>query len=63
MYVKKNSCKSDRILLTLTYDFRENGKIRQKNIETLGYLDDEEKIRVNQKQVVFYSQDYADKAR
>lgn len=44
MYVKKNSCKNGRILLTLTHGYRENGKIRQKNIETLGYLDDLEKI-------------------
>jgi len=44
MYVKKNSCKNGRILLTLTHGYRENGKIRQKNIETLGYLDELEKI-------------------
>jgi len=44
MYVKKNSCKNGRILLTLTHGYRENGKIRQKNIETLGYLDDLEKL-------------------
>jgi transposase len=44
MYVKKNSCKNGRILLTLTRGFRENGKIRQRNVETLGYLDDLEKI-------------------
>ena len=44
MYVKKNSCKNGRIMLTLTHGYRENGKIRQKNIETLGYLDDLEKI-------------------
>jgi len=44
MYVKKNSCKNGRILLTLTHGYRENGKIRQKNVETLGYLDDLEKI-------------------
>ena len=44
MYVKKNSCKNGRILLTLTHGYRENGKIKQKNIETLGYLDELEKI-------------------
>jgi transposase len=44
MYVKKNSCKNGRILLTLTHGYRENGKIKQKNIETIGYLDDLEKI-------------------
>ena len=43
MYVKKNSCKNGRILLTLTHGYRENGKIKQKNIETLGYLDELEK--------------------
>lgn len=44
MYVKKNSCKNGRILLTLTHGYRENGKVRQRNIETLGYLDELEKI-------------------
>ena len=44
MYVKKNSCKNGRILLTLTHGYRENGKIHQKNVETLGYLDDLEKL-------------------
>ena len=44
MYVKKNSCKNGRILLTFTHGYRENGKLKQKNIETLGYLDDLEKI-------------------
>lgn len=44
MYVKKNSCKNGRFLLTLTHGYRENGKLKQKNIETIGYLDDLEKI-------------------
>ena len=44
MYVKKNSCKNGRILLTFTHGYRENGKLKQKNIETLGYLDELEKI-------------------
>lgn len=45
MYVKKNSCKNGRILLTLTHGYRDkNGKVKQRNIETLGYLDDLEKI-------------------
>lgn len=44
MYVKKNSCKNGRILLTFTHGYRENGKVKQKNVETLGYLDDLEKI-------------------
>jgi len=43
MYVKKNSCKNGRVLLTYTHGFRENGKLKQKNIETIGYLDDLEK--------------------
>ena len=44
MYVKKNSCKNGRVLLTLTHGYRENGKLKQKNLETLGYLDDLEKL-------------------
>src|SRR5690554_3729704 len=44
MFVKKNSCKNGRILLTFTRGFRENGKNKQKHIETIGYLDDLEKI-------------------
>lgn len=44
MFVKKNSCKNGRILLTFTRGFRENGKNKQKHVETLGYLDDLEKI-------------------
>ena len=44
MYVKKNSCKNGRILLTFTHGYRENGKLKQKNIETIGYLDELEKL-------------------
>jgi len=44
MYVKKNSCKNGRILLTFTHGYRENGKLKQKNLETIGYLDELEKI-------------------
>jgi transposase len=44
MYVKKNSCKNGRILLTFTHGYRENGKLKQKNIATIGYLDELEKI-------------------
>lgn len=40
MFVKKNSCKNGRILLTLTRSFRENGKVKQKHVEILGYLDE-----------------------
>lgn len=44
MFVKKNSCKNGRILLTFTRGFRENGKNKQKHVETLGYLDELEKL-------------------
>lgn len=43
MFVKKNSCKNGRILLTMTHTYRENGKIKQKHLEALGYLDELEK--------------------
>ena len=43
MFVKKNSCKNGRILLTLTRSFRENGKVNQKHVEILGYFDELEK--------------------
>lgn len=44
MFVKKNSCKNGRVLLTFTRGFRENGKNKQKHVEILGYLDDLEKL-------------------
>ena len=44
MFVKRNSTKNGRILLTLTEAYRENGKGRQRNIETIGYLDELEKL-------------------
>lgn len=44
MFVKKNRCKNGRILLTLTRSYRENGKVKQKHVEVLGYLDELEKI-------------------
>ena len=44
MFVKKNSCKNGRVLLTFTRCFRVNGKNKQKHVEALGYLDDLEKI-------------------
>lgn len=44
MFVKKNSCKNGRILLTFTRCFRVNGKNKQKHVETLGYLDELEKL-------------------
>ena len=44
MFVRKNSCKNGRILLTLARSYRENGKVKQKHVEVLGYLDELEKI-------------------
>lgn len=43
MFIKKNKCKNGRILLTLTKWYYVNGKVKHKNIETLGYLDELEK--------------------
>lgn len=44
MFVRKNSCKNGRIYLTYVQGYRdENGKVKQKIIENLGYLDDLEK--------------------
>ncbi|HZK29601.1 MAG TPA: IS1634 family transposase [Clostridia bacterium] len=40
MFVKKNSTKNGRILLTFTEAYRENGKSKQRNVETIGYLDE-----------------------
>ena len=43
MFVKKN--KSHRgTLLTFTIGYRENGKVKHKNIETIGYLEDLKKV-------------------
>ena len=39
MFVKKNKSHKG-ILLTYTIGYRENGKVKHKNIKTLGYLDD-----------------------
>lgn len=39
MFVKQNKSRNGRILLTYTYGFREDGKIKHKNYETIGYLD------------------------
>ena len=44
MFVRKNKCKNGRILLTLARSYRENGKVKQKHVEVLGYLDELEKI-------------------
>ena len=43
MFLKKNSCKNGRVLLSLARSFRENGKVKQKHVEILGYLDELEK--------------------
>lgn len=44
MFVRKNSTSNGRILLTFARSFRENGKIKQKHVETIGYLDELEKL-------------------
>lgn len=44
MFVKKNSSSSGRTILTYTYGYRENGKVKHKNYEIIGYLDELEKI-------------------
>ncbi|NLC68784.1 MAG: hypothetical protein GX754_08425 [Clostridiaceae bacterium] len=41
---EKNRCKNGRILLTLAPSYRKNGKVKQKHVEVLGYLDELEKI-------------------
>ena len=43
MFVKKNKSHKGT-LLTFTIGYRENGKVKHKNIETIGYLHDLEKI-------------------
>lgn len=43
MFVKQNKSHKG-ILLTFTIGYRENGKIKHKNIETIGYLEDLKKI-------------------
>lgn len=43
MFVKQNKSHKG-ILLTFTIGYRENGKVKHKNIETIGYLDDLKKI-------------------
>lgn len=44
MFVKKNSSSSGRTILTYTYGYRENGKVKHKNYEIIGYLDELERI-------------------
>ena len=43
MFVKQNKSHKG-ILLTFTVGYRENGKVKHKNIETIGYLEDLKKI-------------------
>lgn len=43
MFVKQNKSHKG-VLLTFTIGYRENGKVKHKNIETIGYLDDLKKI-------------------
>ena len=48
MFIRKNSCKNGRIYLTFVQGYRnEFGKVKQKTVENLGYLDDLEKIYDN----------------
>lgn len=48
MFLRKNSCKNGRIYLTFVQGYRnEFGKVKQKTVENLGYLDDLEKIYDN----------------
>ena len=43
MFVRKNSSKDGRIFLSFARSYRENGKNRQKHLESIGYLDDLQK--------------------
>ena len=43
MFVKKNKSHKG-ILLTYTIGYRENGKVKHKNVETIGYLEDLKKL-------------------
>lgn len=40
MFVKKNSCKNGKTLLTFSVGYRKDGKVKHKNVETIGYLED-----------------------
>lgn len=40
MFLRKNSCKNGRVYLTFVQGYRdENGKVKQKTVENIGYLD------------------------
>lgn len=44
MFLRKNSCKNGRIYLTFVQGYRdESGKVKQKTVENLGYLDELQK--------------------
>lgn len=40
MFVKQNKSRNGRILLTFTQGYWKDGKVKHKNIETIGYLDE-----------------------
>lgn len=44
MFVKKHRSRDGRYILTFTYGYREDGKVKHKNFETIGYLDELEKL-------------------
>ena len=45
MFLRKNSCKNGRIFLTFAQGYRdESGKVKQKTIENIGYLDELKKL-------------------
>src|SRR5699024_111589 len=44
MFVKRHGSRNGRTLLTYTYGYRENGKTKHKNYETIGYLDELEEL-------------------
>lgn len=44
MFVKQHGSRNGRTLLTYTYGYRENGKTKHKNYETIGYLDELEEL-------------------
>lgn len=44
MYLRKNSCKNGRIFLTFVHGYRDEfGKVKQRTVKNLGYLDELEK--------------------
>ena len=44
MYLRKNSCKNGRIFLTFVQGYRDEfGKVKQRTVENIGYLDELEK--------------------